>query len=216
MKLVCLGQRWEQESEGCSVLSQAGLGWGGDGKTGRRCISQAARALLHLQNWSADGTEDREFHPESPTPRWLFWQPRAHQIRSLISRGKWIPLLGLPIWPHLLPQSVFLADLPPLQKEERLCFHKSVFHHEGIVEVVAPGYWLFLLSFLPPHSASMGGFCIGAQGMWRWTEHDPNLEEWTLQLGSQTRKQIIMEPSIMEVTKPQEQRRIKRLSPPRW
>lgn len=27
-----------------------------------------ARALLHLQNWSADAAEDRKIHPESPTP----------------------------------------------------------------------------------------------------------------------------------------------------
>lgn len=33
---------------------------------------------------------------------------------------------------------------------------------------------------------------------------NPILEEWTLQLGSQTRKQIIMAPNVMEVTKPQE------------
>lgn len=56
MKVSCSGQRAGQEFGVCSAfLSQTGL-WRGGEETERQCISQAARALLHLQNWSADAT----------------------------------------------------------------------------------------------------------------------------------------------------------------
>lgn len=153
-----------------------------------------------------------------PPPCWLLWQPHAHMITSLISSGKWIPLLGLPIWPCLLPQSVYLADLPPLQKEDKLFFHNSAFHHESVVYMAGPGYWLFLLSFLPSTFSLCGWLlhwrCARLRGCGDELSMNPILEEWTLQLGSQTRKQIIKEPSVIEVTKPQEQRKTK--SPSGW
>ena len=46
-----------------------------------------------------------------PPHYWLPWQIHALQITFLISSRKWIPPLGLPIWSHLSPQSVYLADL---------------------------------------------------------------------------------------------------------
>lgn len=52
--MSCSGWRAEQEFGVCSaVLSQAGLWRAGKEMEGQR-ISQAARAFLHLKNWSAD------------------------------------------------------------------------------------------------------------------------------------------------------------------
>lgn len=70
-------------------------------------------------------------------------------------------------------------------------------------------------SFL--HSTFMDGFCIRALlGIGDESGMNSIREEWAAQWDRQTRKQIIMEPSVIEVNKPQEQRKIKRLIPLRW